>query len=372
MIKVGITGEGGFIGTHLFNTLGLFPEHFERIRFQNAFFDSEIALDNFVSSCDVIVHLAGINRHNDPEEVYRANISLAEKLVASLRRTSSKLHVIFSSSLQEEKNNHYGLSKKKARLILKDWADNNEGRFSGLIIPNVFGPFCKPFYNSVIATFCYQIVNNLTPKIDVDAKIPLIYIDNLIEVLFNIIISSEARVEYNVPHDVTYSVSEILSLLITYKSDYSDNTIFPELKSKFEVNLFNTYRSYENIEKKFPVKFQKYVDKRGVFSEIVKPKLSGQVSFSTTYPGIVRGNHFHTRKIERFAVIKGSALIQLRRIGTTEVFNFYLSGDQPSFVDMPIWYTHSIKNIGEGELITIFWINEFYNPDDPDTYFEIV
>lgn len=372
MIKVGITGEQGFIGTHLYNTLGLYPDQFSRVKFHRSFFDDEKLLNSFVSSCDVIVHLAGVNRHDDPEEIYRLNILLAEKLASSLVRTSAKPHVIFSSSSQEEKDNHYGQSKKKVRIILKEWADTNNARFSGLIIPNVFGPFCKPFYNSVVATFCYQVVNNLAPRIDVDSSVPLVYVGNLVKEIIQIIKTGDNRPEYKVPHDVTCTVSEILALLKRYKAEYSDNAIFPELNSKFEIDLFNTYRSYEDIGNRFPVKFKKHVDERGVFSEIVKQKLSGQVSFSTTHPAIVRGNHFHTRKIERFAVIKGKALIQLRRTGTTEVFDFHLSGDQPSFVDMPVWYTHNIKNIGEEELITIFWINEFYNPDDPDTYFETV
>ncbi|MNV80963.1 hypothetical protein D3C71_1745980 [compost metagenome] len=144
------------------------------------------------------------------------------------------------------------------------------------------------------------------------------------------------------------------------------------MKNKFELNLFNTFRCFINLEKHYPVKFIKHTDPRGAFVEVIRLNIGGQVSFSTTVPGITRGNHYHTRKIERFAVIKGKALIQLRRIGSDEVLNFYLDGEEPSYVDMPIWYTHNIKNIGEEELYTNFWINEFFDPKDPDTYFENV
>jgi UDP-2-acetamido-2,6-beta-L-arabino-hexul-4-ose reductase len=161
-------------------------------------------------------------------------------------------------------------------------------------------------------------------------------------------------------------------LLQTYKVEYQDNNLIPLLSTSFEVNLFNTYRSYIDIAKHFPAKFTKNTDNRGSFVELVRLKVGGQVSFSTTLPNITRGNHFHTRKIERFAVIKGKALIQIRRIGTNEVINFELDGNQPSYVDMPIWYSHNIKNTGTEELYTIFWINELYDSNDSDTYFETV
>ena len=149
------------------------------------------------------------------------------------------------------------------------------------------------------------------------------------------------------------------------------NGIFPSLENPFEKALFNTYRCYVP-ESHFPVLLQKHTDPRGSFVEIAKTNTSGQFSFSTTVPGITRGNHFHTRKAERFAVINGKALIQLRKIGTNKVIDYYLDGENPAYVDMPIWYTHNIKNIGDTELVTLFWINEPYNPEDADTYFENV
>ena len=167
-------------------------------------------------------------------------------------------------------------------------------------------------------------------------------------------------------------VSDILEKLISFKSSYFDQGIIPDLSNTFELNLFNTFRSYLDSEKHYPFKYKVNKDERGIFVELIKQKTGGQVSYSTTKPGITRGNHFHTRKMERFAVIKGKALIKFRKYGTDKIFSFELNGDEPSFVDMPVWYTHNITNTGEDELISVFYSNEFYNPDDPDTFAEIV
>jgi UDP-2-acetamido-2,6-beta-L-arabino-hexul-4-ose reductase len=372
MLKIGITGQAGFVGTHLYNTLGLYLEEFERIPFNKDYFSNQQQLEQFVSECDVIVHLAAMNRHNDPQVIYEINIELAQKLVNALESTQTNAHVLFSSSTQEERDNEYGKSKKAARELLYNWSQQSSGKFSGLIIPNVFGPFGHPNYNSVIATFCYKLAHNETPTIAVDSELKLIYIGELVEVLLSEIRNANSKAEMIVPYTAKAKVSEILHVLEKYKSEYQDKGIIPEIHSTFELNLFNTFRCYMDIATHFPVSFVEHKDNRGSFVEIIRLGVGGQVSFSTTVPGVTRGNHYHTRKIERFAVIKGKALIQLRRIGTDEVLDFYLDGDAPSYVDMPIWYTHNIKNIGDEILYTNFWISEFYDPKDPDTYFENV
>lgn len=372
MLKIGITGQTGFIGTNLYNSLGLFPEEFQRINFRKEYFEDDILLNDFVSQCDVIVHSAALNRHNDPKVIYETNIGLVNKLIQSLCETNSKAHVIFTSSTQEENDNLYGKSKKEGRELMLQWSKKTEGKFTGLIIPNVFGPFGHPNYNSVVATFCHQLAHNETPTIAVDSEVKLIYVGELIEVLFSEIRSAKSQAEMVVPFTTKIKVSKILNLLEKYKSEYQEKGEIPFINSRFELNLFNTYRCYMDIKNHFPVKYTQHIDPRGSFVEVIRLGVGGQVSFSTTVPGITRGNHFHTRKIERFSVIKGKALIQLRRIGTNEIFNFYLDGDTPSYVDMPIWFTHNIKNIGDEVLYTNFWINEFYNPNDTDTYFENV
>ncbi|WP_288883170.1 polysaccharide biosynthesis C-terminal domain-containing protein [Pedobacter panaciterrae] len=371
-LRIGITGQEGFVGKYLYNTLALSPEKFEQIDFNKDYFDSQTKLNNFVAQCDVIVHLAALNRHPDPEVIYNTNVDLVKKLILALEACQSKAHVLFSSSSQEENENLYGKSKKEGRELLAKWADHSGGKFTGMVIPNVFGPFGKPYYNSFIATFCHQLSHNEQPKIEKDADVRLIYIGDLVNVITSEILKEVGNNVFLVPHTDQKKVSDILAQLGVFKSEYLDAGIIPELKDPFEVNLFNTFRSYMDIKNHYPVKFVKHADPRGVFVEVIRLNVGGQVSFSTTVPGITRGNHFHTRKIERFAVIKGKALIQLRKIGTEDVLDFYLDGSEPAYVDMPIWYTHNIKNIGDEELYTNFWINEFFNQDDPDTYFETV
>lgn len=372
MKKIGITGQNGFVGQHLYNTLGLHPEKYERIEFNRNFFENESELDAFISQCDVIVHLAAMNRHESQEFIYETNVNLVQKLVASLERTNSKAHVIFSSSSQEDSKNLYGNSKKEGRELIVNWARLFNGKVSGLIIPNVFGAFGQPFYNSFIATFCHQLTHGEQPTIATDGEVRLIYVAELVSVILNEVNAEKSNELFIVEATATKKVSEVLALLENYKEKYFDSGEVPALNTPFEVNLFNTYRSFIDYNTHYPVKFTQHTDPRGSFVEIIRLGLGGQVSFSTTVPGITRGNHYHARKIERFAVIKGKALIQLRKIGTDEVLDFYVDGNEPSYVDMPIWYTHNIKNIGDDILYTNFWINEFYDPEDADTYFENV
>lgn len=372
MKRIGITGQSGFIGTHLYNTLGLFSEKYLRVDFKKSYFFEERLLDEFVKQCDVIVHLAGMNRHENTSIIYDTNLELATKLNEAIRRTHSNPYVIFSSSLQEKNDNPYGQSKKEARLMLQNFVGLSGGIFTGLIIPNVFGPFGKPFHNSVIATFCYELSHEGTPKIELDTELRLIYIDELIQRILELIDHPINTAELKVAHTYSYKVSEVLNLLINFKEKYINSGAIPQLYSLFELNLFNTFRSFIDLKEQFPFKFKQHVDNRGAFTELVRSEIGGQTSVSTTKSGITRGNHFHTRKIERFAVIKGKARIQLRKVGTKEVIEFYLDGDVPSFVDMPIWYTHNITNVGSEDLYTVFWINEAYDSLNPDTYFETI
>ena len=372
MVRIGITGQAGFIGTQLFNYLGLKKDEVIRIPFQDDYFSDPNILEEFVKQCDVIVHLAALNRHNDPQTIYDTNIDLVRKLIAAFENTGSKPHILFSSSTQEERDNMFGRSKREGREMLAEWAKQNNALFTGMIIPNVFGPFGNPYYNSVVATFSHQLTHNEEPKIEVDVQLKLIYIGDLVKIFYDAIRNKSGNKEFRVPHTREMKVTEILDLLKDFKSGYYEKGVIPDLSDFFIRSLFNTFVCYVSVESYFPAKLKMNTDDRGSFVETIKLNSGGQVSFSTTKPGITRGNHFHTRKAERFAVIKGKALIQLRKIGTDKVLNFELDGRVPAYVDMPIWYTHNITNVGNDDLYTIFWINEFFDPDDPDTFFEKV
>lgn len=387
MIRIGITGQAGFIGSHLYNTLGLSPDKYERIAFKDEFFHSEEELDAFVRQCDVIVHLAAMNRHNDPEILYSTNIALVQKLIDSLERTNSKPYVIMSSSLQEERDNLYGRSKREGRELFNKWAGRNHAPFTGLIIPNVFGPFGVPYYNSVISTFSHQLMIGEEPRIEVDACLKLIYVGDLVDQIISLFPmdgamdgSSSASIEsknnssnllIRVEHKAEHKVTDLLAKLRGFHHSYVVGGVIPDLSDYFDLCLFNTFRSYLPDDY-FPRPYKKNSDNRGEYVEICRSEGCGQSAYSTTLPMITRGNHFHTRKVERFAVVKGKASIKLRKYGSSTIVEYILDGEQPGYVDMPVWVTHNLTNIGNEELVTMFWINEFFDPSDPDTYFEEV
>ncbi|MDC0304890.1 NAD-dependent epimerase/dehydratase family protein [bacterium] len=371
-MKIGITGRSGFIGSHLFNNLSLFAEDFQIVDFERDAFLDEVSLDRAVRKCDIIIHLAALNRHKDPSIIYETNIDLVSKLVSSLKRTGCTPHVILASSSQEDGETAYGRSKKIGRELIRRWAHEKKATFTGLIVPNVFGPFGKPKYNSVVATFCSQLVNNECPEIHNNVELDLIYVEELIGIIISCIKKKTNCFKYRVKPTEQIRVSDLLNLLTSFKVVYQEKGEIPVLNTPFKVALFNTYRSFLSIKNIFPRKYISHNDDRGSFVELIRLKSGGQVSFSTTEPGVVRGNHFHRRKVERFSVVKGKALIQLRKVNESEIVEFYLDGNEPSYVDIPIWFTHNIRNIGEDKLYTHFWINEPYDAEDSDTFFEEV
>jgi UDP-2-acetamido-2,6-beta-L-arabino-hexul-4-ose reductase len=303
MLKIGITGQSGFVGTHLFNTLGLYPEKYLRIPFEDTFFSEREKLIKFVQSCDVIVHLAAMNRHHDPEVIYKTNIDLVDRIIETCEAIGSKPHILFSSSTQEERDNLYGRSKKEGRKLFEKWAIKNNASFSGLVIPNVYGPFGNPYYNSVVATFCYQLTHHEDPIIDNDGCMKLIYVGELIEQIIRKIeevnYSGSGKIDTCfVPHSSEIKVSELLQKLSAYKENYFDNGYLPNLDDSFDRNLFNTFLCYIDHKSFFPFHLKLNTDQRGSFVETIKLKSGGQISFSTTLPHITRGNHFHTRKAE--------------------------------------------------------------------------
>lgn len=371
MIQVGITGQSGFIGWHLNHYLGLFPDLFSIIPFEDVFFEDASLLSGFVRQCDAIVHLAGVNRHEDPVFIEERNIQLARLLIAAMESTGHSPALLFASSTQEGNESPYARGKEKARLLLAEWAGKMNVPFKGMLIPNVFGPFGKPNYHSVVATFCHQLIHNDAPRIEVDKEISLIYVLDLCQHIKERILHPDFLIRDFPKATGIINVTFLLERLQDFKDTYLNEKNIPVLATALDQALFNTFRSYIPLHS-FPFRLELHVDQRGRLAEFIRAESKGQAYFSYTKPGVTRGNHFHLQKIERFCVIQGEAVVRLRKIGTSEVISFTVNGDEPCIIDMPIWYTHNISNTGTGELLTLFWSSAFYDPDHPDTWFEDV
>jgi len=285
-MKILITGQAGFVGTHLYNTLKL-NDNYELIDFEDSFFENSLLLNNLVKGVDVIVHLAAMNRHEDQQFIYDTNIELVSKLINACEETKSTPYILFSSSSQEDLDNLYGKSKFEGGKLLENWAIKNNAKFSALVIPNIFGSFGRPNYNSVVATFCYKIANEETPEIHIDSDVKLIYVNKLVSIIEDKIQESESKdkliEKFIIPHQYTVKVSKILNLLLTYKEGYINNGVFPNLSDDFEKDLFNTFRTYIP-QNHYPYILQKHTDNRGAFVEIARTNSAGQFSFSTTVP----------------------------------------------------------------------------------------
>ena len=368
MRTIGITGASGFIGWHLRAFLSCQKAVNQILVDENDFVDQRLLIEK-VDQCSVIVHLAGMNR-GDERKIYITNVGLTKKLIEACETAKVKPHIIFISSVHRNRKTAYGRSKKKSEKLLRTWAKKNKTIVTNLILPNVFGEYGRPFYNSAVATFCYQLARGEQPKIISDSTIKLVYVQKVAEIIFSFI-KKPRHIDFKVSGE-SFKISNLLLILLKLKNDYFNN-IIPSFRKPIERNLFNTLRSYFfETPNFFPKIFELKNDARGSLFEMLKHHSAGQFFASTTKPGAVRGNHYHTRKFERFAVIQGKAEIALRRILTDKVIRFKVNGNQPVFVDMPTFYTHNIKNIGRKNLLTLFWSDEIFNPADADTYQEKV
>ncbi len=370
MLKVGITGSPGFIGSHLVDRLRR-EEHIVIIPDEKGYFEDIEKLKDFVSKCDVVVHLAAMNR-GEEKEIYEVNLALVKTLTSCMEVVGVSPHVIFASSTQSMLDNPYGRSKKEGCKILEEWALRNKASLSLLTIPNVYGDSCKPFYNSVVATFCYQLTHRKNPTIKTDRELELIYINELTENIYQIIKNPSREInKIRISGTVNVTVSKLLSILENFRDCFFKKKLIPVLDSPFLINLYNVFLSYLDY-KDLCHSPEIHSDHRGELYEIIKLSQGGQVFFSTTKSGVVRGNHYHTRKLEKFCVLQGEAVIRLRRIGSEKVVEYNILADKPRFVEIPIFHTHSIENVGSNELYTLFWSNELLDPDNSDTYYEEV
>lgn len=369
-MKILITGSDGFIAKNLI--VELKNRGYNNLLLVNRE-TAEDTIQNYAAECNVLFHLAGVNRPEKEEEYLSGNVEFTEKLITYLKKNPKKVHIVFSSSIQADRENVYGVSKRKAEILLQNYVSLGKATLSIYRLPNVFGKWCKPDYNSVVATFCYHIARGETIQIhNPSAKIELIYIDDVIGTwIQDMELHEEIQEQYpKLETSFLLTVGELAHLLYQF-ADCRINFSLPNLSNEAEKKLYSTYLSYlESEQLKYPLKMNE--DNRGSFTEFLKTEYSGQVSVNMIKPGIVKGNHWHHTKVEKFLVVKGNALIKLRHIVTGKKVEYKVSGERLEVVDIPVGYTHSIANIGSEDLVTIMWANEIFDKEKPDTYFEEV
>ena len=378
-----VTGAGGFVGKNLVAALKNIRDDKDR-RFD---LGTDIAiweydldtpqelLDEYCQKADFVFHLAGVNRPETEEEFMQGNFGFTSQLLSALKKYHNKAPIMISSSIQASLDNPYGKSKKAGEDLLFAYGKENGVRVLVYRLPNVFGKWARPNYNSAVATFCHNIAHDLPITVNNrEHPMTLVYIDDVVEALLHALMGKEVKegafCKVPVEHQIT--LGEIADLLYGFH-EVSQTLIMPEIpENSFAKKLYSTYLSYLPKEKvAFSLKMN--TDDRGSFTELLKTEKCGQFSVNISKPGITKGQHWHHTKWEFFIVVSGHGLIQQRKIGTDEVLNFEVSGDAIEAVHMLPGYTHNIINLSETEnLVTVMWANECFDPQKPDTFFEVV
>lgn len=383
-MKILVTGSNGFVGKNLIETLKTIRDGKCNIYdISNNIDIYEYDIDNsldelksYTEDCDIVFHLAGINRPQNTDEFYSGNYGFTETLCKYLKENQNKCPMIVSSSIQADKDNDYGKSKKMSEDYLLNFGQENGNKIYIYRFANLFGKWCRPNYNSVVATWCYNIAHDLDIQINnPDAIVPLCYIDDVVDELIHALMGHPSMKigHYYVVEPIYEITLKKLSELLYMYHNQSKTLIMPEMPNhSLEKKLYSTYLSYLPKEKiSFPLKMN--IDARGSFTELMKTEKCGQFSVNISKPGITKGQHWHHSKWEFFIVVSGHGLIQERKIGTDEVIEFEVSGDKIEAVHMLPGYTHNIINLSETEnLVTVMWANEQFDSNHPDTYYEEV
>lgn len=363
--KIAITGGHGFLGWHTACRLraihGMTPVPLGR----DDLADPD-RLRDLLADVDGVVHIAGVNRADSDDEVERGNVRAAEALAAALSSTPDTLPVAYANSIQADGDTPYGRGKAAAARLL---AGATGGPLANVLLPNLFGEHGLPGYNSFVATFAHEIANGREPTVINDKQVPLLHVQRAARELIDAVLG--ARSGDIRPAGEPHGVTEVHDRLQAIARTYRDGEI-PPLVSDFDIDLFNTYRSYR-FPAGYPIRPEVHADPRGALFEAARSHGgTSQVFASTTAPGQGRGDHYHIRRIERFIVIKGEAEIHLRRLLHDEVTTYHVTGAEPAFVDMPTLWVHNLRNVGDEELIMLFWSDQLLNPERPDQYSERV
>lgn len=382
-MKILVTGAKGFIGRNLVSQLhnirdgkarnyGISGEDLTVYEYDTDSAPEE--LDVYCRQADFVFNLAGVNRPKEQKEFMEGNFGFASVLLDTLKKYNNTCPVMISSSIQATLDNPYGESKRAGEQLLLDYSRETGAKVLVYRFPNVFGKWCRPNYNSAVATFCHNIAHDLPIQVnDPNVVMNLVYVDDVVDELITALCGKEHRAgDYcEVPVVHTITLGDIVKLITGFKGMHANLSV-PALGDAFTKKLYSTYLSYLPKEKfSYPLKMN--VDERGSFTEIIRTDDRGQVSVNISKPGITKGQHWHHTKNEKFVVVSGHGLIQLRKIGSEEVIEFEVSGDRIEAVEMIPGYTHNIINLSETEdLVTVMWCNECFDPHKPDTYFEKV
>lgn len=361
-----VTGAKGFLGRNLMAALRRAPDH---IIDEYDLDSPHESLEAALASADVIYHLAGVNRPRDPSDYFRGNVEFTAHICDALLRLERAPTLVFASSIQAVLDNPYGVSKRKAEDIIASFGRQTGAKVAIFRLPGIFGKWGRPNYNSVVATFCYHIARGHPIDVkDPSREIDLIHIDDVVRAFLDIIEKGRGNDDpfSEVQPAFRIAVGRLAELLTRFRSGRTDLMI-PDLSDPLIRRLYSTYLSYmpeDEFDYGLPIK----ADARGELAEFLKSAHAGQIFVSRTKPGMVRGHHCHDLKVEKFAVLEGQAIIRFRSIEGGGAFEYRVSGREFRVVDIPPGYTHSIENIGNTDMIVLFWASEPYDPERPDTY----
>lgn len=366
-MKILITGAAGFLGKNLVAELR--NQGYEDLYLYTRS-NTLNELEEYTKVCDFVFHLAGVNRPENEAEFMGGNYGLTFNLLELLKKHNNKSPILITSSIQAEKENPYGISKKAGEDLLFKYSVETSVEVLVYRLPNLFGKWSKPNYNTVVATYCYNIARGLDIQINnPKAELTLCYIDDVLVEFVKALKGNPTKKDNYCFVNTTYTVEleELASLIKGFKESRTNLSV-PNMDDPLTKKLYSTYLSFLPTDE-FAYDLKMNIDNRGSFTEFIRTPDRGQVSVNVSKPCITKGNHWHHTKNEKFLVVSGIGLIRFRNIHTEEIIEYKVSGDKLQVVDIPVGYTHSIVNIGHENLVTVMWVNESFNPEDPDTYF---